>query len=73
MKFDMSIFRNFIGKIQVSIKSSNSKGGTSQEDKYIFLIKSYSEMCHPRCVYKLIGGGIRSITQQVYLMMFIRG
>ena len=32
-----------------------------------------SEMCHPRCVYQLIGGGIMSITQQVYLMMFIRG
>ena len=32
-----------------------------------------SEMCHPRCVYKLIGGGIKSITQQVYLIMFIRG
>ena len=32
-----------------------------------------AEMCHPRCVYKLIGGGIKSITQQVYLMMFIRG
>ena len=31
-----------------------------------------SEMCHPRCVYKLIGGGIKSITQ-VYLMMFITG
>jgi len=30
-------------------------------------------MCHPRCVYKLIGEGIKSITQQVYLMMFIRG
>ena len=28
-------------------------------------------MCHPRCVYKLIGGGIKSITQQVYLMLFI--
>ena len=32
-----------------------------------------SDMCHPRCVYKLIGGGIESITQQVYLIMFIRG
>ena len=32
-----------------------------------------SEMCHTRCVYKLIGGGVKSITQQVYLMMFIRG
>jgi len=32
-----------------------------------------SEMCHPRCVYKFIGGGIKSITQQVYLMMFITG
>ena len=31
-----------------------------------------SEMCHPRCVYKLIGGGVKSITQQVYMMMFIR-
>ena len=34
---------------------------------------SDSEMCHPRCVYKLIGGSIQSITQQVYLMMFITG
>jgi len=24
-----------------------------------------SEMRHPRCVYKLIGGGIKSVTQQV--------
>ena len=32
-----------------------------------------SEMCRPCCVYKVIGGGIKSITQQVYLMMFIRG
>ena len=32
-----------------------------------------SEMCHRRCVDKLIGRGIKSITQQVYLLMFIRG
>ena len=32
-----------------------------------------SEMCHPRCVYKSIGRDIKSITQQVYLMTFIRG
>ena len=32
-----------------------------------------SETCHPRCVYKLIDGGIKSITQQVYIIMFIRG
>jgi hypothetical protein len=37
------------------------------------ILLSNSEMCHHRCVYKLIGRGTKSITQQVHLMMFIRG
>jgi len=47
-----------------------------QEDQLCINSNWYShapEMCHPRCVYKLLGRGIKSITQQVYLVMFSRG